>query len=212
VFGAGEVAAFELDGDLLAALTAQGEDGVHVGDFAGADAVGEVGAAFVLEVLDAQGVLATGGDSEIDEGVEAVGVFIVGDAAAGGVEEGQGGVELGTGAEGLDVEDEALAFFGVEAEAIDVEIGLDLAGDDRGEGDGLGFAGGVVGFFFGDGGEVVDEEEEGPGDAVLGDEAQLARAAGGVGGGGEVEGERLDGLRGGRGWLEGGGEARGTQK
>ena len=35
-------------------LAAQWEDCVHVGDFAGANAIGEVCAAFVLQVLDAE--------------------------------------------------------------------------------------------------------------------------------------------------------------
>src|SRR5207249_1593430 len=121
--GAFEIATSERDLDRFAALPAERENRFKIGKRAGVDAIFMRAAALETKIANLQEIIAISRNGEEDEGIEAVYVFTANQLFAGGVEDGQRGVERRAATKRIDIKHEFLIFVGLEFEVVDLSGG-----------------------------------------------------------------------------------------
>ena len=129
-------------------LRAHRQDRLHVGDRPGVDVIRVILAAAVLQIANAQDVAPIGGDFEKHDRIAAVQIDFRRQFAAGFVVDGEEGVKLRAGADGMHVKDDRLPAAGGESEAVDVARHINLARQSHGEDHILGLFRRVVRFLF----------------------------------------------------------------
>ena len=139
-------------------------------------------------VVNAHDVIAVGRGDEVEQriGAQVVGPALL-QVLAVGAGQGQHGPHGGIEAQGLAIDDDALALFGREAIEI-VAVVVGVAVDRAVHRHDLGLVRRVVGLLLQHLGQVAaDAEEPGPADAVLADDAQLIGARRRIGGDRDLE-------------------------